>query len=180
MPHLPVLSDIAVTLIALAIAGALGLLLGKQKIKGVGLAAIDVIINERKNGEYRSLDDFCNRVDMSKANKKVMEALVSCGALDCFSENRAAIQAHLPYALQAAEQAQKNADAGMVDMFAAAGDETEDKPLPDVPFWDEKTRLMHERESLGLFLTGHPIDMYEQEIKQIVTSIFSEKEEAEA
>ena len=140
---------------------------GLGAIKGVGLAAIDVIIAERKNGEYRSLDDFCNRVDMSKANKKVMEALVSSGALDCFSENRAAIQAHLPYALQAAEQAQKNADAGMVDMFAMAEPEAQEKPLPDVPPWDEKTRLMHEKESLGLFLTGHPIDMYAEEIKQI-------------
>jgi len=142
---------------------------GLGAIKGVGQAAIEVIIAERDNGPYQSLDDFCQRVDMSKANKKVMEALVTSGALGCFSDNRAALQAHLPYALQAAEQEQKNQDAGMVDMFALEAQETKTSPLPDVEPWDEKTRLMNEKESLGLFLTGHPIELYEQEIKQIVS-----------
>ncbi|MDJ0834764.1 MAG: DNA polymerase III subunit alpha [Gammaproteobacteria bacterium] len=141
---------------------------GLGAIKGVGQAAIDVIIAERGNGEFRSLDDFCQRVDMSKANKKVMEALVTSGALDCFSTNRAALQAHLPYALQAAEQDQKNQDAGMVDLFAEQATEPAAKPLPEVAPWDEKNRLMNERESLGLFLTGHPIELYQQEIRQIV------------
>ena len=142
---------------------------GLGAIKGVGLAAIEVIIEERSNGPYQSLDDFCQRVDMSKANKKVMEALVTSGALDCFSSNRAALSAHLPYALQAAEQEQKNQDAGMVDLFASAEPEKQSVKLPDVMAWDEKTRLMNEKESLGLFLTGHPIELYEHEIKQIVS-----------
>ncbi len=142
---------------------------GLGAIKGVGEAAIESIINERKNGEYRSLDDFCERVDMSKANKKVMNSLVTCGAMDCFSPNRAALQSHLPYALQAADQAQRNQDAGMVDLFAMDEPANEVKPLPDVPAWDEKTRLMNEKESLGLFLTGHPIDLYQKELKQIVS-----------
>jgi DNA polymerase-3 subunit alpha len=106
---------------------------------------------------------------MSKANKKVMEALISCGAMDCFSRNRAALQAHLPYALKAADQAQKNQDAGMVDLFAMDTPADEIKPLPHVTPWDEKKRLMNEKEALGLFLTGHPIDLYEQELKQIVS-----------
>lgn len=142
---------------------------GLGAIKGAGKAAIDLIMAEREHGPYRSLDDFCQRVDMSKANKKVMEALITSGAMDCFSNNRAALQAHLPYALQAADQAQKNLDAGMVDLFAMDMPENEDKPLPQVPAWDEKTRLMNEKDSLGLFLTGHPIDLYEQEIRQIVS-----------
>ena len=143
---------------------------GLGAIKGVGQAAIECILNERnETGLYRSLDSFSERVDMSKANKKVMDALVTCGAMDCFSTNRAALQAHLPYALQAADQAQKNQAAGMVDLFAMDTVEVEDKPLPQVPAWDEKTRLMHEKESLGLFLTGHPIDLYEKELKQIIS-----------
>ena len=141
---------------------------GLGAIKGVGQSAIDAILAEREQGAYRSLDDFCERVDMSKANKKVMDALVTSGALDCFSDNRAALQAHLPYALQAAEQAQKNEDAGMVDLFASDTADAEVKPLPQVPPWDERTRLMNEKESLGLFLTGHPIELYEKEIRQIV------------
>ena len=142
---------------------------GLGAIKGVGQAAIDSIIAERASGPYSSLDDFCQRVDMSKTNKKVMEALITGGALDCFSTNRAALMEHLPYALQAADQALKNEQAGMTDMFAAAPEEQEEKPLPDAPPWDEKTRLMNEKDSLGLFLTGHPIELYENEIRQIVT-----------
>lgn len=142
---------------------------GLGAIKGVGQAAIDVIIAGRKQVEYKSLDDFCERVDLSKANKKVMQALVNSGAMDWFSSNRAALLTHLPYALRAAEQAQKNIDAGMLDLFASESPAAEFKPLPDVPIWDEKTRLMNEKESLGLFLTGHPIDLYQNEIKQIVS-----------
>lgn len=141
---------------------------GLGAIKGVGSAAIDVIIAERENGEYQSLDDFCQRVDMSKANKKVMEALISSGAMDCFSDNRAALLEHLPFALQAAEQSQKNQDAGMMDMFGLAQDSKTSASLPNTLPWNEKNRLMHEKESLGLFLTGHPIDMYDAELKQIV------------
>ena len=148
---------------------------GLGAIKGVGEAAIDIIIAEREaNGAYRSLDDFCERVDMSKANKKVMEALIACGAMDCFSDNRAALLAHLPYALKAADQAQKNKDSGMMDLFAMDEPEDKIKPLPKVPAWDEKTRLMNEKEALGLFLTGHPIDLYEQELKQIVSTSLGE------
>ncbi len=142
---------------------------GLGAIKGVGAAAIDIIIAERANGEYQSLDDFCQRVDMSKANKKVMEALITGGAMDCFSNNRAALMAHLPYALQAADQAQRNQAAGMVDMFAAEPDSTVIKALPDAPPWDEKQRLTFEKDALGLYLTGHPIELYEREIKQIVS-----------
>jgi DNA polymerase-3 subunit alpha len=142
---------------------------GLGAIKGVGLAAIDIIIAERENGPYKSLDDFCERVDMSKANKKVMEALITSGAMDCFSSNRAALMAHLPYALQAADQAQKNAAAGMVDLFAMDPADEVEKPLPDAPPWDEKQRLTFEKESLGLYLTGHPIELYEREIKSIVS-----------
>jgi DNA polymerase-3 subunit alpha len=142
---------------------------GLGAIKGVGRAAIDIIIGERENGPYRSLDEFCERVDMSRANKKVMEALVSGGAMDCFSPNRAALMKHLPYALQSADQAQRNLDAGMIDLFAMEPSETEARPLPEVMPWDEKTRLMNEKDSLGLFLTGHPIELYEKEIRQIVS-----------
>jgi len=140
---------------------------GLGAIKGVGEAAIKGIIANREPGPYQSLDEFCERVDTSKSNKKVMEALANSGAMDCFSNNRASVMAHLPKALQAAEQSQKNQDAGMVDMFETHQPAVESRALPTVPPWDEKTRLMFEKESLGLFLTGHPIKLYEKEIRQI-------------
>jgi len=142
---------------------------GLGAIKGVGQSAIDAILEERRQGgAYRSLDDFCERVNTGKVNKKVLEALIFGGAMDCFSPNRAALMAHLPFALQAAEQKQKDRDAGMMDLFAMDEPPVESRPLPDVAPWDERERLMHEKDSLGLFLTGHPIELFEPELKQIV------------
>ncbi len=142
---------------------------GLGAIKGVGQSAIETILEEReRGGDYRSLDDFCERVNTGKVNKKVLEALIHAGAMDGFSSNRAALIAHLPYALQAAEQKQKDREAGMVDLFAMEEAPVEERPLPKTPPWDERERLMHEKDSLGLFLTGHPIDLFEAEIRQIV------------
>ncbi len=140
---------------------------GLGAIKGVGQAAIESIIDSREAGAYRSLDDFCARVDAAKSNRKVIEALIKAGAMDCFSDNRAALMRHLPHALQAAEQQQHNQAAGMSDMFGSitpAADEP--AALPACESWDEKQRLTLEKEALGLFLTGHPLNMVEPEIRQ--------------
>ncbi len=147
---------------------------GLGAIKGVGQSAIESIIRCREAEEYRSLDDFCERVDSSRSNRKVLEALIKAGAMDCFSDNRAALMAHLPYALQAAEQKQNNHDAGMVDIFAEISEPEAVQPLPHCEPWDEKKRLMQEKEALGLFLTGHPLLIVEQEIKQIAAVSLSQ------
>jgi len=140
---------------------------GLGAIKGVGQGAIESIIECRAAGEYRSLDDFCARIDSSKSTRKVLEALIKGGAMDCFSPNRAALMAHLPYALQAAEQQQNNLDAGITDMFGSiSAVETEEHNLPGCEAWDEKQRLVLEKEALGLFLTGHPLNLIEAEIRQ--------------
>jgi DNA polymerase-3 subunit alpha len=146
---------------------------GLGAIKGVGQGAIEAIILSRKESEYQSLDDFCERVDTSRSNRKVIEALIKAGAMDCFSSNRAALMAHLSYALQSAEQRQNNIDAGMTDMFAEISPAEVAKPLPDCEAWDEKARLIHEKEALGLFLTGHPLSMVEKEVKQITSTNFA-------
>jgi len=140
---------------------------GLGAIKGVGQAAIETIIDSRKNQAYQSLDDFCARVDSSRSNRKVIEALIKAGAMDCFSDNRAALMDHLHYALQSAEQQQNNLDAGITDMFASITTDELVKPLPEHEAWDEKTRLIQEKEALGLFLTGHPLLLVEREIQQI-------------
>ncbi len=140
---------------------------GLGAIKGVGRGAIESVIAGRESEAYRSLDDFCQRVDSSKVNRKVMEALIKGGAMDCFSPNRAALMAHLDYALQSAEQQQNNIDAGISDMFESFTPEEKAHSLPDCQAWDEKHRLMAEREALGLFLTGHPLALFDNEIRQI-------------
>jgi DNA polymerase-3 subunit alpha len=140
---------------------------GLGAIKGVGRAVVESLIETRANEPYRSLDDFCKRLDSIKSSRKLMEALIKGGAMDCFSSNRAALMAHLPYALQAAEQRQNNIDAGISDMFDSVTEtETAEPELPDCQCWDEKERLQLEKEALGLFLTGHPLAMVENEIGQ--------------
>ena len=140
---------------------------GLGAIKGAGQGAIDTIIAARTEGNYRSLDNFCERMDSSRSNRKVIEALIKAGAMDCFSDNRAALLAHLPNALQAAEQQQNNLDAGMTDMFASIDSTDVNWSLLVCDPWDEMHRLLQEKEALGLFLTGHPLLMVEKEVRQI-------------
>lgn len=143
---------------------------GLGAIKGIGSAAIDSIVAARENGRYENLDHFCSRVDLSKANKRVMEGLVYSGAFEQFSNNRAALLKHLSFAIQSAERIQKNHNAGMMDLFEDPNETIAKSHLPDVQAWDEKTRLFHEKDYLGLFLTGHPIHIFEKELKQIASS----------
>lgn len=144
-------------------------LYGLGAIKGVGQGALEGIIEEReKAGAFVDLYDFCRRSDTRKVNRRVMEALIKAGALDALGPNRASLVASLNNALQLAEQNQKDALAGQNDMFGSAMD-TEaatDVHLVEVADWDDEQRLFNEKETLGLYLTGHPIQRYEKEIRQ--------------
>jgi DNA polymerase-3 subunit alpha len=134
---------------------------GLGAIKGLGQAAIELIVQERDSaGEYRDLSSFCRRLDLQKVNRRAMEILIRSGALDGLDpdRNRARLMRELPDALQAADQAQKDRASGQVDMFGRIEDLGEVRPanhLPVVP-WTELQCLQTEREALGLFLTGHP------------------------
>ena len=145
---------------------------GLGAIKGVGEAAIEGILKEREeNGVYRDLFDLCARSDLKKANKRVLEHLIHAGALDCFGETRATHEAWLPAALQTAEQQAHNAAAGQNDLFglgAPAAKPADDKPADLEPQaeWDENLRLSREKEVLGLYLSGHPINRYLDELRR--------------
>jgi DNA polymerase-3 subunit alpha len=134
---------------------------GLGAIKGVGEAAIEGLVEERqRGGPYRDLFDLCRRVDLRKLNRRVLEALIRSGALDPLGSNRATLAAHLPDALQLAEQHSRNDAAGQNDLFGLAkADKTPARParLAEVPEWDEAERLRGEKETLGIYLTGHPI-----------------------
>ena len=143
-------------------------LYGLGAIKGVGLAALEGIIEERKqNGEYKDLYDLCRRVDGRKVNKRVLEALIKAGALDALGPNRASLLARLQGAMQMAEQYQKNASIGQDDLFGSSTDEDAIAPVDEITVeeWDEEKRLTLEKETLGLYLTGHPIERYEVELR---------------
>jgi DNA polymerase-3 subunit alpha len=145
---------------------------GLGAIKGVGESAIEEIVNQRiQDGEFADLYDLCKRVDLRKVNRRVLEALCRSGAFDCFDNNRAMHLAELPTILRVAEQHGKMAETGQNDMFGLLEkvDETKTEntgAFTRVDPWPEHEKLGNEKLTLGLYLTGHPIDQYEAEIKQ--------------
>ena len=144
-------------------------LYGLGAIKGVGEAALEGIIEERQNnGIYKDLFDLCRRVDGRKVNKRVLEALIKAGALEELGPNRASLMARLQDAMQGAEQYQKNASVGQDDLFGSAAEEDTIAPINEVTVveWEEEKRLTLEKETLGLYLTGHPIERYEKELRK--------------
>ncbi len=144
-------------------------LYGLGALKGVGEAALDGIIAEREsNGQFIDLYDFCRRSDTRKVNRRVMEALIKAGAMDSLGPNRASLIASLSNAVQLAEQNQKNASVGQDDMFGSSEepDIHASVHIVEVEDWDDELRLANEKETLGLYLTGHPISRYEKELRR--------------
>jgi len=139
---------------------------GLGAIKGVGSAALDGIFEERNNnGPFSDLFSFCARVDLRKVNHRVFEALIRSGAMDCFKTHRASLLATLDNALQLAEQNKRNLAKGQLDLL---GDLSQPATPPYVKAapWTDKERLGAEKQTLGLYLTGHPIHQYLAELKQ--------------
>ena len=151
---------------------------GIGAVKGVGEGPIEAIIAARESdGEFIDLFDFCARVDLKKINKRVLEKLIKSGAMDSLGPkvkdgpHRAAIFESLPEALKAAEQHAKAQALGQNDLFGLINEEPEDnrQAYKEVPKWPEQQWLDGEKETLGLYLTGHPINRYLSEIKRYAT-----------
>ena len=146
---------------------------GLGAVKGVGESAIEELVRERTaNGPYADLVDLCCRIDLRKVNRRVFEALIRAGTLDTFGENRATLMAQVPMALKIAEQQNAMAEAGQNDLFAMDAVETrpvtvDTSVLPQRDAWTDDLRLQGELETLGLFLTGHPIDRYESDLNAL-------------
>ncbi len=137
------------------------ILYGLGAIKGVGRAAVESLIAERdENGPYRTLTEFCRRVDHDKINRRALEAMVKSGAMDSFGQSRRGMMQQVPEALKGADQEARAAAAGQNDMFGLtepASEVTENKP-PQLAEWQDRLLLNSEKEALGLYLTGHPFD----------------------
>ena len=150
------------------------ILYGLGAIKGLGEGAVEAIVEGRKCGQdYSSLFDFCIRMDTSKVNKRGLEALVRAGAMDCFGIDRGVLMANLPAGLKLSEQNARTIASGTLDLFAAPAEAGPKKDLIDYKSarnWSSKELLRAEKDTLGLYLSGHPIDQYESELKQIVTA----------
>jgi len=144
---------------------------GLGAIKGVGEGALESVIAERtENGLFSDVFDFCRRIDARKLNRRVLEALVRAGALDGLGPNRATLMASLTLALQSAEQFLKDQARGQNDMFGGPAEESQTVSVDEQEEWSEKERLEAEKETLGLYLTGHPIAQYEKELSRFVST----------
>ncbi len=144
------------------------LLWGLGAIKGVGENAIRAIIDARsENNPFQNLFDFCARVDTRKLNRRALEALIRAGAFDTIDPNRASLVATLEQALSHAEQHLRDLSAGQQDLFG----QTQAVHLTHQPCapWHESMRLQGEKETLGLYLSGHPINRYLPELAHFTT-----------
>jgi DNA polymerase-3 subunit alpha len=149
---------------------------GLGAIKGVGQGAIEGMLAERAaGGPFADLFDLCQRVDLRKVNRRVFDALIRAGALDSLGETRATQQANLAQALQLAEQRSRDLNTGQNDLFGGADPGV--APVTgkqELPEWEEEQRLQGEKETLGLYLTGHPIIRYERELVNMISGTLAQ------
>jgi DNA polymerase-3 subunit alpha len=136
---------------------------GLVAVKNVGEGAIEVIIDDRKKGRFSSLFDFCERVDLKKANKRVIESLIKCGAFDFTGANRSQMMVSLENAIDYGQRVQKERTDPQMGLFNMGG-VRQDINLPKMPSmdeWDERQLLAFEKEALGFYITGHPLTRFE-------------------
>jgi DNA polymerase III subunit alpha len=157
------------------VAGAAAIVYGLGAVKGVGQGAVESIIEERgRGGVFKDLFDFCRRIDLRKANRRVLEALIRAGALDSLDETRATLAGQLDAALKAAEQQSRNDALGQDDLFGEPVPAAAPQALVRLAEWPEAERLAGEKETLGLYLTGHPIERYEAELARFTSARLAE------
>ncbi|QQZ30154.1 DNA polymerase III subunit alpha [Thiothrix subterranea] len=143
---------------------------GLGAVKGAGEAALSILVEQRnKDGTFKSLADLCKRAGTQKVNRRVLETLIKSGAFDSLGGTRRAMLEYLPEAMRMAEQYNRNQGTGQTDLFGGlfgggVAESTPEATMPEREEFPEKERLRLEKETLGLYLTGHPLDEYQSEI----------------
>jgi DNA polymerase-3 subunit alpha len=150
---------------------------GLGAVKNVGHGAVESILDaRRKGGPFQSLQDFCERVDMKALNARVIACLIKSGACDSLGGHRAQLLAALDDAVETASAAQRERDSGQSSLFDFAADGQADSnvlsavELPNVPPWSIKETLVQEKEQVGFYISGHPLDEYEVDYRSFATS----------
>ncbi len=144
---------------------------GLAAVKNVGGNGIESIVAGRKKlgRNFRSFYEFCEEVDLRLLNRRVLESLIKSGAMDGFGRRAQLMQA-LDTAIEQAQKAQRDAESGQHGLFGVFADETAQQAsdaLPNTPDWDEHTRLAAEKEILGFFITGHPMEKYKEKLADL-------------
>jgi DNA polymerase-3 subunit alpha len=143
---------------------------GLAAVKNVGGNAIESIVAARKKlGRFQSIFEFCENVDLRLLNKRVLESLIKSGAMDSLGR-RAQLMAVLDKAMEQAQKAQRDAESGqhgLFGVFQQENPESHNDKLPSIPDWDEHIRLSAEKEILGFFISGHPLQKYKDKLTDL-------------
>jgi DNA polymerase-3 subunit alpha len=166
--------DVNTSVYEFAVGGDRTIRYGLGAVRGVGRGAVEELVAQREAlGPYKSIEDLCRRLDLQKVNRRVLEALIRSGSFDGLGANRATLMQRLPAAMQLGDQNSKAHEAGQNDMFGLSADDRVPVAVPlrtpELPDWSEAVRLAGERETLGLYLTGHPIAQFEPGLARFVS-----------
>lgn len=146
---------------------------GMGAIKGLGAGAIEMLIEQRQQQAFSDLFDLCNRVDLQKINRRSLEALIFSGSLDGFGVNRASLLANIDAALQAADQKSLAKVSGQQDFFGLDM-VSQSSQMVNHDDWPKLQRLQAEKEVLGFYLSGHPLENYTRELSHFITTSLNE------
>ena len=143
---------------------------GLAAVKNVGISAIEAMIEAREaKGSYTSMADFCKKVDQRRVNRRVIEALIKCGAFDFTGARRAQMMDGIDMMMDQATKHQEQESVGQFSIFDSMTDQKEPE-LPNVPEWKESQLLAHEKESMGFYISGHPLAAFQNDIKRYATA----------
>ena len=144
---------------------------GLGAVKNLGQSAVEAIGRAREEkGGFKSLYEFCERVDMGAVNRRMIESLIKAGAMDGLEGTRSQKFAAVESAMEGGQRAWRDRESGQVGLFGEILEDTPHAaPLPNVPDWTEKDKLAGEKELLGFWVTGHPLDRYAEKVAELAT-----------
>lgn len=144
---------------------------GLGAIKSLGQSGVESILAARREGgRFRSLYEFCERIDLGAVNRRMIENLIKAGALDTLAPARAQLFAAVEGAMESGQKAWRDRQNGQAGLFAEmAAEEPEERPLPAAPEWSSQEKLAGEKEVLGFYVTGHPLEEYSAKIKDLAS-----------
>jgi DNA polymerase-3 subunit alpha len=144
-----------------------GIRFGLGAVKGIGSGAIETILAAREEQPIGSLVDFCTRARGQHMNRRVLESLIACGAFDRLERDRARLWAGVDEAMRWAAQREQERTSPQLGLFGGGSSmASPEPPLPTVPAWKADEALQHERDAIGFFITGHPLDRYARDLKK--------------
>ena len=145
---------------------------GLCAIRNVGEGAVESIIKAREHdGTFKSMFNFCERIDLTAVNRRVIESLIKAGALDSFGARRSQLFGAIDVAMETAARTQRDRLSGQTGLFATFADAADapEPELPNLPDWDDKVKLANEKEMLGYYVTGHPLNAYIDKVKELAS-----------